>query len=164
MDDRSHTAREHEDLLDRISVSDVLTRFACAIDSRDWVAYRSCFANRVEIDYRSLIGGDVLSESGDAWTERARQSFEGFEVTQHFISNPVCVVTDDRARCRAYICAEHFVGVAGAQESWTMGGLYDAKFGRGAPSWRIDALTLELRWSRGNSEIFELAAKNRQAG
>ncbi len=147
-----------------MAIGDVLIRFTCAIDSRDWAAYRSCFSDFVEIDYRSLIGGDVLRESGDAWTERARRSFCGFEVTQHFSSNHVCELAGARATCRAYVCAEHFVRTGDTQESWTMGGLYDAELARGSRGWRMDALKLDLRWSRGNAKIFELAARSAQGG
>ncbi len=158
------TAQAHQDVRDRMAISDVLIRFTCAIDSRDWMAYRSCFADCIEIDYRSLIGGDVLSESGDAWTERARQSFAGFEATQHFISNHACELNGDRATCSTYVCAEHFVAAGSAQEFWTMGGVYRTEFERAVTGWRIDALKLDVRWSRGNPGIFELAAKSAHGG
>lgn len=164
MDEENPRAREYQELLDRAAVSDVLIRFTCAIDSRDWGAYRSCFADSVQIDYRSLIGGDVLSESGDAWTERTRRSFSGFEITQHFTSNHVCELAGDRATCRAYICAEHFIRAGGIQEFWTMGGIYDAEFERGTTGWRMDVLKMTPCWSRGNERIFELAAKSAQDG
>ena len=154
------TAREAQDLRDRLAISEVFVRLACAIDSRDWIAYRSCFSNSIEIDYRSLIGGDVLCEDGDAWTEHARQSFAGFEATQHFTSIHVCELDGNRARCSAYLCAEHFVSAGDVQEFWTLGGVYHAEFARGATDWSIDKLRLEVRWSRGNPDIFELAAKN----
>ena len=157
MEHQTQTARESQDLRDRLAVSDIFVRFTCAIDSRDWIAYRSCFSDSIEIDYRSLIGGDVLFMDADAWTEQARQSFAGFECTQHFTSNHVCKLDGNRARGSAYICAEHFVAAGKAQEFWTMGGVYHGEFVRGASDWSMIKLRLEMRWSRGNPDIFELA-------
>ena len=148
-----------EELRDRAALSDVLIRFACSMDARDWPAYRSCFADSIEIDYRSLIGGEILSETGDAWAERTRESFAGFDVTQHLSTNHVHRVEGDRAHSTAYICAEHFVTTKDAQESWTLGGIYRAEFARSQEGWKIERLALDVLWTRGNPDVFALAAK-----
>ena len=41
-----------------------------------------------------------------------------------------------------------------------MGGIYRAQFVRGAEDWRIEKLSLDVCWSRGNPDTFELAAQN----
>ncbi len=141
-----------------MALSHVLIRFACSLDTRDWAAYRSCFADSVEIDYRSLIGGEILKETSDAWTERARRSFSGFDVTQHLSSNHLHRVEGDHAHCTSYIRAEHFVTVEDTQESWTLGGTYRAEFARSRDDWKIERLALDVLWSRGNPVVFALAA------
>ncbi len=156
-------AQELQELRDRAAISDVLIRFACSIDARDWQAYRSCFADSVEIDYRSLIGGEVLAETGDAWTERARHSFAGFEVTQHLSANHVHRVDGDRAHSTAYIRAEHLVTAEGARESWTLGGSYRADLARRPDGWKIERLALDVLWSHGNPDVFAIAARNAAA-
>lgn len=153
--------QEHRD---RTAISDLLIRFAGSIDTRDWAAYRSCFADSIEVDYRSLIGGEVLKVTGAAWTERARQSFAGFDVTWHQSTNHVHRVEGDRAHCTAYLCAEHFVNTEGARESWTLGGTYRTELIRSREGWKIERLALDVLWSRGNPDVFALAAAKAARG
>ncbi len=40
-------------MTERDSIIDVVFRFALAIDTRDWHAYRSLFSDEITIDYRS---------------------------------------------------------------------------------------------------------------
>jgi len=151
-----------QELRDRKEIEDVLLRFARSIDSRDWASYRSQFSSPVEIDYRSLLGGEVLNPSAAEWADRAGESFEGFEATQHFVSNLISSVDGDHGACEAYVCAEHFARADGSLTSWSMGGVYRARLSRRESTWSIDALRLEILWSRGEEAIFELAARNAQ--
>ena len=41
-------------LADRLAISDFLTTYAHAVDTKDWELYRSCFTDDADIDY---IGG-----------------------------------------------------------------------------------------------------------
>ena len=157
----NRTADSHgQELRDRKAIEDVLLHFARAIDLRDWTAYRAQFSTRVEIDYRSLIGGEVLSLSAKEWSDQAARSFSGFEATQHFVSNLLSSVDGDRGVCEAYVCAEHFARSGEEPLSWSMGGRYRARLSRGDSGWRIDALRLGVLWSRGDEKIFELAGRN----
>jgi 3-phenylpropionate/cinnamic acid dioxygenase small subunit len=149
-----------QELHDRIALADVLVRFARAIDSRDWETYRLQFAASVEIDYRSLLGGDVLVVSAENWAKQASRAFAGFQTTQHYISNQVSVIAGDRGVCDAYLCAEHFAQAKDDLEFWTLGGTYQAQFQRTEAGWKINALCLTVLWSRGNPNIFEIAAGN----
>jgi hypothetical protein len=153
-----------QELRDRKEIEDVLQRFARAIDSRDWSTYRSQFSTRLEVDYRSLLGGEVLSLSAMEWADQASRSFAGFEATQHFLSNLISSVDSDLGVCEAYVCAEHFARSGDDLVSWSMGGRYRARLSRGETGWSIDALRLDVLWSRGDEKIFELAARNAQRG
>lgn len=153
-----------QELCDRKAIEDVLLYFARAIDSRDWPTYRSQFSTPLEIDYRSLIGGEVLNLSAQEWADQGSRSFAGFAATQHFISNLLSSVDGDLGACEAYVCAEHFARSGEDLVSWSMGGRYRARLSRGESGWSIDALRLDVLWSRGDEKIFELAARNAQAG
>ena len=43
-------------LADRLEIGDLLTRYATAVDRRDWDLYRSVFTTDAEIDYTSAGG------------------------------------------------------------------------------------------------------------
>jgi hypothetical protein len=60
-DERERQARQ--------DIADVLVRYASGIDGRDWELFRSCFADRCEVDY-----GDIGSWHGaDAITTWMRE-------------------------------------------------------------------------------------------
>ena len=44
---------------DRVALSDLLFGFALAIDTRDWVAYRNVFTDRIDLDYSSYRPGSA---------------------------------------------------------------------------------------------------------
>ena len=43
-------------LTDRLAIEDLLTRYATAVDQRDWDLYRSVFAADAEVDYTPAGG------------------------------------------------------------------------------------------------------------
>jgi hypothetical protein len=45
-------------LIDRAEISDVQLRYATGLDSRDWMLFRSCFADDIETDFTSVFGGE----------------------------------------------------------------------------------------------------------
>lgn len=49
-------AHELEALADRLAIEDLLTRYASAVDRRDWGLYRSVFTDDAHIDYTSAGG------------------------------------------------------------------------------------------------------------
>ena len=56
-----------DDLADRIAIGDLLTRYATAVDRRDWDLYRTVFTEDAHIDYTSAggIAGGVSAAVGD---------------------------------------------------------------------------------------------------
>ncbi len=62
-------------LADRIAVEDLLTRYATAVDRRDWELYRSVFTTDAEVDYTTAVRRSEASVAersvpGDALRER----------------------------------------------------------------------------------------------
>ena len=73
-------------LADRIEINDLLTRYAHAVDSKDWALYRTVFTNDAHIDYESAGGikGDLerpdpLWNSEDAIRRECRRQAENNE-------------------------------------------------------------------------------------
>ena len=56
-------------LADRIEINDLLTRYAHAVDTKDWALYRTVFTADAHIDYESAGGikGDL--ETVADWLE-----------------------------------------------------------------------------------------------
>ena len=72
------------DLTDRLAIGDLITRYATAVDRRDWDLYRSVFTTDAEIDYTSAGG---IAGTLDEVVAFLDEVLSGFEMTQHLVSN-----------------------------------------------------------------------------
>lgn len=133
--------------------------YAYGIDTRDWALYRRIFTDEIEMDFSSYNGSPAASMAADQWVANCRVLFTGLDATQHSMSNPLVSQDGDRARCRMYMQAEHFLGNDQGSSGFVLGGYYDDRLVRADTGWRIEAVTLNVLWSRGNRHIMQLAAE-----
>ena len=88
---------ETQYLLDRISISDIVVRYATGVDMRDWALFRSCFTDEVDIDLTSFRGGSPEHLRADDWTERVSKRLNRYKASQHLSSNHVIDINGDEA-------------------------------------------------------------------
>ncbi len=151
-------------LIDRAEISDAQSRYATGLDFRDWVCFRSCFDDEIEVDFSSVFGsGGPRKVSADRWTESAPRTVSGLQATQHMITNHVITVDGDKALCIAYVQAQHYLPNDKGGSTQTMGGYYTNHFVRTAKGWRISKCKLTLTWNEGNWHVFELARQRLKA-
>jgi len=131
--------------------------YAYGIDTRDWALYRSIFTDQITMDFSSYNAAPVTTMSADTWVDACKSLFMGLDATQHTMSNPLVEVDGDRARCRMYMQAEHFLKNDAGSFDFALGGYYDDRLVRTDTGWRIAAVTLNVFWSRGNRHIMTLA-------
>ena len=84
------------DLLDRAAIADLVHCYANSIDRRDWTAYRSIFADHVDIDFYTWAG---IREryAADAWVAAVKDTLACFDSTQHSMSNlAITLAGEDR--------------------------------------------------------------------
>ena len=134
MDSNAQTIRE------QWAIIDVLSRYARGIDRKDAVLYRSCFTEEVDVDMGRGLESGIPA---DAWVDQALSVVERYEATQHIISNHVISLESGQARCRAEVQAQHW-NPTGA---WKIGGHYEDHLIKTETGWRIQRLTLKIRWS-----------------
>ncbi len=130
-------------IADRIEIADLLTRYARAVDTRDWDLYREVFTPSAHIDYTSAGGvvGDV--ETVATWLE---ETLAAFEMTQHLISNLEVDVDGDEARVRAMF----FNPMRTADGTRiTCGGWYHHDLVRTDAGWRSRRLVETAAWFDG---------------
>lgn len=122
-------------LADRIAISDLLTAYATAVDSKDWDLYRSLFTEDAHIDYVSAGG-----EKGDleAIVEFLDKSMALFDMTQHLISNEEVKIDGDTATVRAMFYNP--MVFKGGDPSFECGGWYEHKLVRTAEGWKSKEL------------------------
>jgi 3-phenylpropionate/cinnamic acid dioxygenase small subunit len=127
-------------LTDRIEINDLLTRYAHAVDSKDWALYRTVFTPDAVIDYESAGGikGDL--ETVANWLE---STLAGFPMTQHLVSNINVDLDGDSATVRAM-----FYNPMGTPKGTTFfcGGWYNHQLVRTPDGWRSRNLFEESAW------------------
>ena len=134
-----------------------LDEYALGIDTRDWALYRAIFTDEVAIDFSSYDGNPARVMTADEWVAGVRPLFTALDATQHSMSNPLVEVDGERATCRMYMQAEHFLENDRGAPDFAIGGYYDDRLRRTDRGWLIDAVTLTVLWRRGNADIMQLA-------
>ena len=131
---------DRQALADRIAVEDLLTRYATAVDRRDWEQYRSIFTADAEIDYTSAGG---IAGTVDEIVGFLSTSLEMFEMTQHLVSNINLEVNGDSATVTAMF--NNPMRITGG-DTWFTGGWYHHDLVRTPDGWRSRNLREESVW------------------
>lgn len=122
-------------LIDRLAIDDLLTRYATAVDNQDWDLYQSCFTDDAHIDYTSSGGISGSLEDVVAWLAKVMPLFE---MTQHLVTNRQVEVDGDRATARSYFFNP--LGLADGKGEMTVffdGGYYIDQLVRSDEGWKI---------------------------
>ena len=130
-------------LIDRAEITDLLSRYARAVDRKDWQLFRSVFTPDARIDYTQMggIAGDVDEVVGFLTEVMAM-----FEAKQHLISNVEIDLDGDTAKVTALVynalkLPDHDV--------WGTGGWYHHELVRTPDGWRSRSLVEEASWFSG---------------
>jgi hypothetical protein len=147
-------------LADRAEIADVIHRYATGLDRRDWRLYRDVFTDEFD-NYTNT--GEIEHLTADAWVERWRPVFEGYDATQHLMGNNLFDVHGDEATCVTYVQARHVIVEGGVTEAYVIGGYYTNRFRRTATGWKIAVRQLTVTWSEGDRGLSaRAAARGRQ--
>ena len=147
-----------EALIDQQQLHDILVRRWCiGIDTVNWKLYRSAFADEVEITMPDpSSAGTSFSKrwSTEHWVEFVRQ-IEGFDASQHYLSNFIYDIDGDTAVVKTYLVAEHHLG----GDYFTLGGQSTHAFERMSDGWKVVKVTLLPWWTKGNQLLMAEAAE-----
>ena len=130
---------------DQLEIQALLTRYARAVDTKDWDLYRSVFTEDAHIDYSSA-GAAVGSR--DEVADWFSQNFGVIPWTMHYITNvEIDIHTDgdgDQATVRAMFYNP--MQLPGMAEMSSCGGYYHHELVRTADGWRSCKLTEDNVW------------------
>lgn len=141
-------------LIDRAAISDMVNAYAMAVDTRDWDLFRSLFAERLFLDFRSFQPSLYRELPVDELVEMTRL-IAGFDATQHLSANHVHRLAGDRATCTSYMHAGHFLKREGQDHACFLYGYYTYELQRDAHSWKIDRYGLQITAQHGDPRVFE---------
>jgi SnoaL-like domain len=135
-------------LEDRALISEVVTKYAIAVDRRDWTMFADCFTDPVHADYseNGLAAADFVR---DELVAIVRDAVSGYTATQHLSPNHVIAFDDDdpdRAICTSYMYAQHHVDTSEKSEFLLLRGSYSNHMVGTAEGWRIERLIQHIGW------------------
>jgi hypothetical protein len=127
----------------RIGIDDLLTRYATAIDGRDWELLDTVFTSDAHLDYRSAggVAGDYREVR--QWLAKVLPIFD---VMQHHVLNRVVRVVGDDVRATSNFFNVNVLPVEGAPWIFKVGGRYHDTLVLDGETWRISERIEETLW------------------
>jgi SnoaL-like domain len=126
---------------DELEIAALLTRYARAVDTKDWELYRSVFTDDAHIDYSSAGAAAGTRDEVADWLS---QGFATIPMSMHYISNIESRVDGDAAQVRAMFYNP--MQLPGMNELSYCGGYYHHELVRTADGWRSRNLREENVW------------------
>jgi uncharacterized protein (TIGR02246 family) len=127
---------------DESDITALLSRYARAVDTKDWELYRSVFTDDAVIDYSS---NGIPAGSRDDIADFLSQAFTAIPMSMHYITNVEVDVDGDAATVRAMFYNP--TQLPGFSELSFFGGYYFHDLVRTADGWRSRNLREEAVWS-----------------
>ncbi|MCX4587492.1 nuclear transport factor 2 family protein [Streptomyces sp. NBC_01481] len=135
-------------VMDRLTIDELITSYAVAVDDGDWDAYRALFTPEGRADYRSSGGIEgPAAEVADWLAETMRL----FPVRQHLIVNRRLHIQDlggypgDRAELQAdYVNPMRLE----SGDDFVSGGRYTFGLLRTDAGWRLRTVVIHEKWRR----------------
>jgi SnoaL-like protein len=150
------TAQMVEALWERSRVEAVMLKFGRALDTGDWPAYRSCFADRFRVNFERLTGQPEVQVDADLWTRFAQVILSPVR-RHHQYSNMSVTVAGDRAEGIIYQVSRHWKATDGGSAEYTQIGWYENTFGCIDGEWKITRLLHTYQWVSGNGALFDFS-------
>jgi hypothetical protein len=144
----SHPELPASRLEDRLSISERVTRYAVAVDRRDWKMLADCFTDPVNADY-SENGLQAADFARHDLIRIVRDAVSGFTATQHLSSNHLIEFDagdPDRATCDSSMYAQHYLDSPDGGELFILYGSYVNHMVRTTDGWRIERLIQHVSW------------------
>lgn len=157
-----------QQLLDKRALDELIFRTMHALDDCDWRAYRDSFVEDVVFDFREhgaappearqlIVGLETI-------VALQKSVIEGFDITQHHVTNMLHAIDGDSATTDCYLYAEHFLNTDRGDRSVSLGGRYEVRSHRHAAGWKVHRWRFHSPWLRGNPMLYQLAVENTSAG
>lgn len=142
---------------DEVAVWQLATRYAQALDDRDFAALGEVFAADAVMDFAHI--GEVAGP--ESIGQICAQALAPLDASQHLVGSHVIEVDGDRATARCYFQAQHVrVGAEGG-DNYLVAGTYRDEVARRSEGWRIVRRTQTVTWSDGNAGVLSVpAARN----
>jgi 3-phenylpropionate/cinnamic acid dioxygenase small subunit len=139
-----------QELRDQREIEALLSRYASALDARDWERLESCFTETAVADYGGLLG---RREGAGSIVAACRSVLEPLDASQHLIGTIEIQLGGDEARSQCAFQAQHVRRRVEGGANFTVGGHYRDELVRTPAGWRIHRRELVATWHDGNPRV-----------
>ena len=145
-------------LSERVEIEETVDQLGLLIDAKEWQELQEVLSETVEMDYRSLFGGEIEQLPRAEVISRWKTLLSPLKATQHVITNlHINVKPDQAADCAANVVATHVRPNSLGEPLWTIGGRYDFRLVHEGGRWKISAIKLTVQWTTGNPQVLSPA-------
>jgi len=130
-----------EHVVNRIEITDFFSRYARAVDTRDWDLYRTLFTADAHIDYSSSGGSVGNLEETVSFLSKA---LDMFEMSQHLVTN-IEVLKKEGNKADVLALFNNPMRLKGG-EIWFVGGKYRHELIQSDLGWKSRKLVEETLW------------------
>jgi hypothetical protein len=150
-------------LTDKRALDEMVYRCMHAMDTHQWQLYREQITDDAEFDFTDHgAATDDANEpmrGADNFLTILASVIEGFDSTQHCVSNMFHEVSGDVAKTHCYVYAEHFLNNEHGGRRIACGGQYHIDAVRVDQRWKLSRLKWKTFWFEGNTSLYQLAGK-----
>lgn len=136
---------------DEFEVWQLTTRYALALDERDWEGLKNVFTKDAVMDFAAY--GEVEGPDGIAQTCAA--ALAPLDLSQHMVGSHRIAVDGDTASCTCHFVARAVRESTDGGPLFTLGGTYVDRMGRTSEGWRIERRDQVISWTSGNPGVME---------
>ena len=141
---------------DEAQIRSNINSFSVMADQSAFEYLGRLFAPKVKVDYTSLFGGQVTTESNTELMKQWAAFLPGFDRTFHDLSNINVDINGSNAVVTADITASHWLGSHGF---WSVSGEYVFKLTRSGDNWLINSIQIVRSGEKGSRDILAQAPK-----
>lgn len=141
---------------DRGAVADVVNRYACALDSRQWSSLDDVFAADAVARYGNPESTPLHGR--EAIVASIRSYLDGCGPSQHLLGNHLIEIDGDTATATCKARVFHYgAGARSALPPYECFGVYRDRLRRESAGWRIVDRTFDVHLAIGDAEILQPA-------
>ena len=143
---------------DHIAIRELIGRFACCIDFRDWDAFADLFTTTicVHLDPRTAPSPPTRVPAA-AWAKVASASFEPYDSTHHLVTVDYVDASGEETEVVSHFQASHFLANPDGAPTFVQKGTYVHTVVRTDDGWRISGWNQDVRWGTGNRAVMDKA-------
>jgi len=131
-------------------IAELHYKYAEGVDKKDWKTFQSIFHDKVYADYSKWGMGAPIEMSKEDYTHLVQFLFakEGL-ITQHYMTNFLITVSEDKAWGDTYVFARHKIG----NEVMSLNAFYTCNYLHTSNGWKISSIEMTPRWDEGEDVV-----------